>query len=261
MRIWSEPTTKDAFYLGFISTVIEFFFFIGAITWYILKGSNLILVFGLENFVDWFSSVVVLWRFFVPGELTKEREAMLQRRELRASVAISLTIIIMGVSVIASSSFELAGGEDENVDMELVIYILSAISVCIFTVLMFFKFRYSFVLDSDSLHKDGLCSLLGVVLSSALLINALILDVNPHLWWLDPSVALICGLVALIYGVHSVFVAWWKDGVPVCSMSWWLMSRGDGEDSDSDGSDKGDDNDKGDENSVRSTTNLSKEVV
>jgi hypothetical protein len=54
----------------------------------------------MENFVDFISSAVVLWRFYVPGELTKEREKLLNDREDRAAVAISVLIILLGCLVI-----------------------------------------------------------------------------------------------------------------------------------------------------------------
>jgi hypothetical protein len=54
----------------------------------------------MENFVDFISSAVVLWRFYAPGELTKEREKLLNDREDRAAVAISFLIILLGCLVI-----------------------------------------------------------------------------------------------------------------------------------------------------------------
>lgn len=40
--------------------------------------------------------------------------------------------------------------------------------------------------------------------------------------------ALLCGLLALLMGLYSVCVLWRVKRVPICSCSWWLMSRGDG---------------------------------
>lgn len=50
-------------------------------------GSSLCLAFGVENSVDFLSSVIVLWRFFVPHGLTEAVEKKLQKREDRASLA------------------------------------------------------------------------------------------------------------------------------------------------------------------------------
>jgi hypothetical protein len=54
----------------------------------------------MENFVDFISSAVVLWRFYAPGELTKEREKVLNDREDRAAVGVSFLIILLGCIVI-----------------------------------------------------------------------------------------------------------------------------------------------------------------
>ena len=94
--------------------------------------------------------------------------------------------------------------------------------------------------------------------------------------------ALICGVVALIMGCYSVIVMRCVKRVPICSCSWWFMSRGDGLDGkpspDQDDGDDGDriaaagasdlemkevsdENDGGDSTKVSSPTNLSTEVV
>ena len=54
---------------------------------------------------------------------------------------------------------------------------------------------------------------------------------HPHhvdILFQDPLVALLCGIVALLMGLYSVCVLWRVKRVPICSCSWWLMSRGDG---------------------------------
>lgn len=142
------------------------------------------------------SSVVVLWRFFIPGKISKEKEEHLKRRELRASTAISFIMILLGIGVVASSSTDLAtnGAESEH-EMEIVIAIAFT-SVFIFGTLAIFKFQYSKLLQSDSLFKDGLCSLIGTILAAALFINTLIIRTNPSLWW----------LVRYLVGIHCQFV-------------------------------------------------------
>jgi len=103
MSIWKEPNSKSAFYLSWVSTICTLAFGCFAIVSFFVTGSALCLVFGLENTVDFLSSVVVLWRFYAPGNMTKERETVLKRRELRASMAISLILIVLGAGVIATS--------------------------------------------------------------------------------------------------------------------------------------------------------------
>ena len=189
-------------------------------------GSQLCLVYGLENCVDLFSSVVVVWRFFIPGNLTKELEEHLQKREERASMAISFILVLLGVFVMGGALDALANGSEDETDMSLVLAI-SFISIFVFGLMTAFKFQYSKKLDSPSLHKDGLCSLLGTILSTALFVNTLIIESFPATWYLDPVVSLLCGLAAAVLGIHAIYSAK-KSGLPVFSAQWWMLSQGSG---------------------------------
>jgi len=186
------------------------------------------LVFGLENFVDFLSSVVVLWRFWASGKMTKEREKILKRRDLRASMAISMIMIVLGMGIMATSSYDIAAGPEANAhDLEVVLA-MSGTSVFVFGFLSLFKFQYANALSSESLYKDAVCSLIGTVLGAALFTNTLIIRRKPEIWWLDPGVAMICGFTALFLGFNSMYSAWKIRRVPIFALSWWMMSRGDG---------------------------------
>lgn len=88
-----------------------------------------------------------------------------------------------------------------------------------------FKFRYAEALHSPSLYKDGLCSLIGASLALSLFFNTVLsLSTEGMLWWLDPAVALICGVGSLIYGLYSVYVPFVKEGLPIFTPSWWIYS-------------------------------------
>jgi hypothetical protein len=39
---------------------------------------------------------------------------------------------------------------------------------------------------------------------------------------------MICGGIALIYGLQSVLVEWCKNKVPICSCSWWFNASSTG---------------------------------
>mmetsp|Transcript_33779 Transcript_33779/g.36410 ORF Transcript_33779/g.36410 Transcript_33779/m.36410 type:complete len:196 (+) Transcript_33779:537-1124(+) len=142
-------------------------------------------------------------------------------------MAISFILVLLGMSVIATSSFDIAGGTVNENEMDVMIYI-AITSFLLFGTLTVFKFKFANVLNSESLYKDGVCSLIGTILSAALFANTLIIKAKPEIWWLDPFVAMICGFAALFIGIHSIFVSWKHRRVPICSLSWWLMSRGDG---------------------------------
>lgn len=92
------------------------------------------------------------------------------------------------------------------------------------------KFHYATLLESASLHKDAVCSLIGTVLSAALFINTLIIDHAPDAWWIDPAVALGCGIASIIIGLYAIFMAICVHKLPICSPRWWVLSQGDGQD-------------------------------
>jgi hypothetical protein len=81
-----------------------------------------------------------------------------------------------------------------------------------------------------SLYQDGICSTIGCVLAGAMLVNTLIVDRNPEVWYLDPAVALVCGMVALWVGGQAIVVARWRQGLPIFTLAWWIVSQGDGMD-------------------------------
>jgi len=199
------------------------------------------LVFGLENCVDLFSSIVVVWRFFIPGTLTKELEEHLKKREERASMAISFILVLLGIFVVSGGLDALASGPEDENDMSLVLAI-SLASIFIFGLMTAFKFQYSKKLDSPSLHKDGLCSLLGTILATALFVNTLIIEKFPDTWYLDPVVSILCGIAAAALGIQAIYYAK-KAGLPVFSAQWWMVSQGTGhKDTELAGADAGEEN-------------------
>lgn len=224
-RCWKKPTSRSAYVLSWVSVVLTVMFAGTGIGLYLVTGSAMCLVFGLENCVDFLSSVVVLWRFWASGTMTKEKEKTLKRRELRASMAISLVMQLLGIGVISTASYDIARGPESKEEMNDVLTI-AGVSILVCGSLTVFKFHYADVLASESLYKDGVCSLIGTILASALFANTLIIRVRPDIWWLDPCVAMICGFGALFIGIQSIYVAWKFRRVPIFSLSWWLMSRG-----------------------------------
>ena len=185
------------------------------------------LVFGLENIVDFLSSAVVLWRFWASGTMTLEKEKTLKRRELRASMGISITMILLGMGTISTASFDLAEGPNMSDELDVVL-VLAILSVIVCGALAAAKFQFAKCLKSESLYKDGICSMIGTALAAALLMNTILIREMPQFWWADPAFSMVCGFFALFLGVHSLYVAWKIRRIPIFSCSWWMMSRGDG---------------------------------
>lgn len=191
-----------------------------------VSASSLALVYGLENIVDFLSSAVVLWRFFAPTSVDSALEAKLAKREKRASMAISMILIFLGFYVIVASIDDFAKGQEVAHDMQLVAGV-SFLSILVFGMLSALKFRYSKVLDSSSLYKDGICSTIGTICAIGLFLNAVIIGKNPGAWWIDPTIALLAGIFAILYGCYGVWHAMAVEKIPICSCSWWAMSDGD----------------------------------
>lgn len=179
----------------------------------------------MQNFVDFLSSVVAFWRFYCPGELTKEREQELIGREERAGVAISFFILILGVLIILAGYADLKDGPKDADDGMDVIIIISFVSVLLYSVMTAYKLKYARVLNSEALFKDGLCSLIGVVLSIIICVNAWFINADPTLWKMDATMAMVCGGIALGIGFHGIFYAYHKQGLPIFSFSWWWNNQ------------------------------------
>jgi len=222
---WSNPTTKDAYRLALASIIIESLAGAGGCALYVVTGSSLALVYGLENIVDFLSSTVVLWRFFAPSNIDAAVEERLARREKRASIAISYILVVLGFSVIVAALDDYAQGEQEEVELQIVVGTAFA-SIILFGCLAAIKFKFAKVLDSASLYKDGICSLIGIACSAGLFVNSLIIQSHPGAWWVDPSVAMIAGVFAIVYGIYGVLYAVFVEKLPICSCKWWFFSKG-----------------------------------
>ena len=59
MSWWSDPTSKHAFLISWVGVILELSAAIVGLIYWSASGSALVLVFGLENIVDFLSSVVV----------------------------------------------------------------------------------------------------------------------------------------------------------------------------------------------------------
>lgn len=183
-------------------------------------GSSLCLVFGVENSVDFISSVIVLWRFFVPHDLTEAVEKKLNHREERASMAISFIMGLLGVGILIAAIDDFLQGADEAAHRSLIMGISFFSIICSGTMAVF-KFNYSAHLTSPSLFKDGICSTIGALLGMALFFNTLILEANESLWWIDPVVSLVCGLFALFLAGQAIWQSVFVEGLPIFSLHWW----------------------------------------
>jgi divalent metal cation (Fe/Co/Zn/Cd) transporter len=187
--------------------------------------SPLLLVYGLENLVDFLSDAVVLWRFFAPSTVDDALERQLRHREERASLAISLIMIALGFLVMLASFIDLLNGND-SVEQKAAVFTLAFFSMFALAGLALLKLRYGRLLGSASLRKDGVVSLIGFALAVSLFVSTLIEVTNERLWYLDPVAAFIAGGFSAFLGIQALQQAL-KDGTPVFDRQWWYAAGAD----------------------------------
>jgi divalent metal cation (Fe/Co/Zn/Cd) transporter len=178
-------------------------------------------VYGLENLVDFISSCVVLWRFYAPASLDDTLEQKLKQREERASTAISFFMIALGLCILSAAVSDFSRGQEDLIQQSATL-VLTFFSVLLFGTLSIIKFRYAAKLNSPSMYKDGICSVIGTFLGLALFLNTAIVHRNPNAWWIDPVAAFIAGIVAISLGIRAIWDAYTKEGLPIFSKSWWI---------------------------------------
>lgn len=202
--------------------------------------NSLVLVFGLDNIVDFFSSAIVLWRFNDNNDDNNNdihnndhNDQKSIKREKRASIGVTIVLTFLGFIGLITSIEDLNRGPMEiyHDAAEKTILVISFLSFVIFGILAKFKFHYAKILHSPSLRKDGLCSLNGCVLGFTMFFSAMVTISSEEgssngWWWLDPVVAFICALGAFGYGWYGIHKAWVKDGYPIFSYQWWLYGGG-----------------------------------
>lgn len=222
-----EPLTFSsshcsAFWLSWVSLICTIIAAIGGIVGFKKTESTLILTFGLENLVDFMSSVVVLWRFYCPHGFDEVKIAKLQKREERASLAISIIIGILGIFILSVAIYDFCT-QDKEQDMNL-LFMVSFISILVFGSLSVIKFKYARDLNSPSLYKDGICSLIGTSLSASLLLTTAIIEHSPKAAFIDPTVSLLIGIGAMYYGFRVVY-RMVQSGVPIFHPDWWVTKK------------------------------------
>lgn len=185
------------------------------------------LCYSVENCVDFAASIVVLWRFHSPQKLHPDEASQLAGREQRASMAISIIVGLLGGGIMAGAIRDYIKGAESVRELQSVLYV-SLISMLVLGLLAIVKFHYSVMLKSASLQKNGMCSLIGTALATALFVNTLIIQNVPKAWWIDALIAWVCGVVAICIGIHAVVEATAFRGLPIFSYHWWVFSKGDG---------------------------------
>jgi len=175
---------------------------------------------ALENAVDVFSSALVCWRFWGGGKSTPVE--VLDQREKKASIAIAMAFIVLAVVVIINATVHVS--HQNKAEQAVLLIALAAPCMVIFAVLGIIKIRLGQLIPSASLTKDGVCSLLGALLSAGILVGTSVTEYEDEgFWWFDGVLAIVvsCGLCA--YSVHNL-VKNARQGHQFWRKSWWMTT-------------------------------------
>mmetsp|Transcript_7754 Transcript_7754/g.16830 ORF Transcript_7754/g.16830 Transcript_7754/m.16830 type:complete len:249 (-) Transcript_7754:198-944(-) len=218
---WSHPSPENAKILSVISCVATAVAAILGISMWTKTASISILSFGLENFIDLFSSAVIVWRFFPANNNLDNQEKIdaLLAREKRASVAIAAVILMLGIQIIGLSIVRFRRGSYfDGDDFDQLTLAIALASSLIFGTLTMVKLHYADKLDSHALKKDGFCSAAGTILSFVVILETVVSDMDQNIWFFDPLIALIVGLSCIVVGARTLKNQEWS----FLTKSFWM---------------------------------------
>jgi len=194
---WKYPTPREAVLLAYISiffTLVSST--IGIILSYVGESSST-LAFSLDGLIDVVTSFIILWRFS-----SKVSEEKSKSRENRASAAIGLSFLILGSVVVGSALYHLIT-HDKLKDTRYLLA-LTIPSLIVLSFLGILKIYLAKLLSSDALFEDGLSSIAGGVLCICVIIGVMAARNDGRYWFLDPSLALVIGVLYLCYGFYII---------------------------------------------------------
>ena len=209
-----QPGPRQAYELSVFSCVLTAAAFIIGIALAAVTGSSATLGYALENFVDLFSSLIVVWRFW--GK--EDDNEKLEHREKRASIAIAFMMCILGLVVFGVAADHLVQAHEING-----VHILVTVSVpsmIIFSIVAWLKFHMASHMNSPAMKKDAVCSSAGAVLSLGVFMGAALFSSDSQIWWFDAVVAVAIGGALFIYGMRTL-VRNIVQGNNYFSLSYW----------------------------------------
>lgn len=188
-------------YCGVAYTFIEAF---GGMALGYYSGGISIASFGLDAFIELFSSFLVLWRIF--SEYSGTSRLSLQRERI-ATVTIGSMLVILALgtlfasyrSLISSSVFSEVDDVDESV-VSILKIALTATSFILMATLYKVKMHFNSVLHSAAIQSDANCTLSCTGLSFLVLLASFLQYTTPSLLWIDPLFANALGYLILREG-------------------------------------------------------------
>lgn len=151
----------------------------------IINGSIALVGFGLDSFIESFSSGVMIWRF---NHSTNTSLAESEKKEFIAIKLVGISFFIFGAYVFYESIKKLYYYEIPK--PSIIGIIIAIISIIVMPLLYLYKNNIGKKIGSNSLVADSKQTLACAYLSIALLIG-LSLNYFFSLWWADPVVGLL----------------------------------------------------------------------
>lgn len=180
---------KKALLLSYFTLVYNLLEGLISIFFGFISGSIALIGFGLDSFIESFSSVVMIWRFSrLKNTSIKENE----NKELIAIKLVGYSFFIFGIYVLFESLKKLYYSEISKPSIAGII--IAIVSLLVMPILYYYKNKIGKKIGSSSLIADSKQTLACAYLSIALLIG-LSLNYLFSLWWADP----VTGLFIVLY--------------------------------------------------------------
>lgn len=163
------------------------------------SGSNALLGFGLDSFVESLSGMVMVWRFWRFDPAAEEEE--FEKIEHRAARLVAYSFFVLGGYVILDAGYALY--QQIAPEVSPVGIGLAIASIVVMPVLFLLKYRLGKAIGSRSLVADSKETLACLILSVALLIGLGAFYIW-RLWWIDSVAALVIAILIIREGFETL---------------------------------------------------------
>jgi divalent metal cation (Fe/Co/Zn/Cd) transporter len=155
--------------------------------------------FGLDSFVESFSSGIMIWRFKHRRNMTKKMEEEIEKKAFRY---VGITFLILGLYVLVDSIISLIYEKEPVIALWTIV--IPVFSILIMTGVYLIKKNIVKSTGSKSLALDAKQTLVCILMSFVLL-TGLYLNVFWDLWWVDGVCGIIISLFLFKEGYEALF--------------------------------------------------------
>ena len=189
---------KKALFLSYFTLLYNLLEGLISIIFGFISGSIALVGFGLDSFIESFSSGVMIWRF---SQKSNDSLAESEKKEFIAIKLVGLSFFVFGTYVLYESIRKLYYSDIP--EPSIVGIIIAIISLIVMPILYYYKNNIGKKIGSKSLVADSKQTLACAYLSIALLIG-LSLNYFFSLWWADPIVGLLIVLYLFKEGYETI---------------------------------------------------------